>query len=135
MISALKHIASQAKQQARRGKTHIRPTTTQINNLRTPIPILLQTCALETVESVRDSLATAHHTLVLVVAEAALVADAHQRRWPHVGVAHGTLAVAFVAEPADGNAGLLAAHYEVTGRERIVLVGGGKVGEGRGGSL
>ena len=92
----------------------IRPRAAQINNLRTAIPILLQARTLETIKRVADALATAHHALILVVAEAALVADAHEGRRPHVGVAHGTLAVALVAEPADGDAGLLAAHYQVT---------------------
>ena len=58
-------------------------------------------------------LATAHDTLVLVVAEGALVADAHERCGAHVGVADGTLAVALVAEAADRDARLLAAHYEI----------------------
>ena len=34
----------------------IRPRTAQIDNLRTPIPILLQPRTLEAVESVRDAL-------------------------------------------------------------------------------
>ena len=58
-------------------------------------------------------LAHANNTLVLVVAEATLVADAHQRRRPHVRVADGALAVALVAEPPDGDARLLAAHDEI----------------------
>ena len=58
-------------------------------------------------------LATAHDTLVLVVAEGALVADASESGGPHVGVADGALAVAFVAEPADADAGRFAAHDEV----------------------
>jgi hypothetical protein len=47
----------------------IRPRTSQVDNLRTPIPILLQTRALEAVESVADALAAAHDAFVLVVAE------------------------------------------------------------------
>ncbi len=95
--------------------THIRPRTPQIDNFRTPIPILLQPRALEAVEGIRDPFAAAHDALVLVVAEAALVADADEGRWAHVGVTDGTLAVALVAEAADGDAGLFAAHYEVSG--------------------
>lgn len=65
------------------------------------------------VEGVADPLAAADDALVLVVAEAALVADAHERRGPYVRVADGALAVALVAEPPDGDARLLAAHDEV----------------------
>ena len=54
----------------------IRPTTPQINNLRTPIPILLQPRALEAIKSVADAFAAAYNAFVLVVAERALVADA-----------------------------------------------------------
>ena len=116
----------------------IRPRTPQIDNLRTPIPILLQPRTLEAVERVRDALfptavistcnkspsqsskrerrssthlATAHDALVLVIAKGALVADTDEGRGAHVAVADGAFAVAFVAEAADGDAGLLAAHY------------------------
>ena len=68
----------------------IRPTTTQIYNLRAPIAVLLQARALEAVKGVRDAFATADDAFILVVAEGALVAEA-----------------------ADGDAGLLAAHYEI----------------------
>lgn len=106
-------------QQPEKLTKQIRPRTPQINNLRTPIPILLQPRALKAVERVRDALAAAHDALVLVVAEGALVADAREGRGPHVAVADGAFAVAFVAEAADGDAGLFAAHYEVAG---VVLV-------------
>ncbi|KAK3110825.1 hypothetical protein LTR53_014490 [Teratosphaeriaceae sp. CCFEE 6253] len=88
----------------------IRPRTPQIDNLRAPVPVLLQPRALEAVERVADALAAAHDALVLVVAEGALVADARERRGPHVGVADGALAVALVAQSADGDAARLAAH-------------------------
>ena len=94
-------------------KEQISPRTPQIDNLRTPIPILLQARTLEAVEGVADPFAAAHDAFVLVVAEGALVADAHEGGGTHVGVADGTFAVAFVAEAADGDAGLLAAHYEI----------------------
>ncbi|KAK6080665.1 peroxin 26 [Seiridium cupressi] len=87
------------------------PRTTQIDNLRASVPILLQPRALEAVEGIRYALAAADDALVLVVAERALVADAHQGCRSHVRVAYRTLAVALVAETADGYAGLLAAHY------------------------
>lgn len=75
----------------------IRPTTSQIDNLGTPIAILFQSRTLEAVECVADALAAAHHALVLVVAEGAFVADARERGGPHVRVADGAFAVAFVA--------------------------------------
>jgi len=98
----------------------IRPRATQINNLRTPIAILLEARALEAVERIRDPLAAAHNALVLVVAEGALVADAHERRGPHVAVADGAFAVAFVAEAADRYAGGFAAHDEIAGGGLLV---------------
>lgn len=91
----------------------IRPTAAQVYDLGTTIPVLLQAGALEAVEGVRDSLAAANDALVLVVAEGALVADAGEGRRAHIGVADGAFAVAFVAEAADGDAGLFAAHDEV----------------------
>ena len=104
-------------------KTHkqIRPRTAQINNLRTPIAILLQPCTLEAVKSITDALATAHDAFVLVVAERALVADADQGCGPHVGVADGAFAVAFVAEATDCYAGLFAAHYEIAARVNLLV--------------
>lgn len=93
----------------------IRPATPQIYNLRTTIPILFESRALEAVECVADALAAANNALVLVVAERALVADAGQRRGSHVRVAYRAFAVAFVAQTADADPGLLAAHYEVAG--------------------
>lgn len=50
----------------------------------------------------------------MVVAEGALVADADEGCGADVTVAYGALAVAFVAEAADGDAGSLAAHYQIT---------------------
>ena len=89
----------------------IRPRAPQIDDLRTPVPILLQARTLEAVEGGADALAAAHDALVLVVAEGALVADARQGRGPHVRVADGALAVAFVAEAADVDARQFAAHH------------------------
>ena len=91
----------------------IRPRTAQIDNLRTPVPVLLQSRALEAVESVADALATAHDALVLIVAKAALVADTGDGGGTHVGVANRALAIAFVAKPADGDARGFAAHDEI----------------------
>lgn len=91
----------------------IRPRTSQVYNLRTPIPILLQTRTLEAIEGIADSLATADNALILVISEGAFVADADEGGWAHVGIADGAFAIAFIAETADGDAGLFAAHDEV----------------------
>jgi len=97
----------------------IRPRGTQIYDLWTPVPVFLKPRALEAVEGVRDALAAAHDALVLVIAEAALVADAHEGRGADVAVADGTLAVALVAEAADGYAGRFAAHDEIPCRRLV----------------
>lgn len=60
------------------------PRTAQVDNLRTTVSILLETCAFEAVKRVTDALTAAHDALVGVVAERALVANTHQRRRPHV---------------------------------------------------
>lgn len=89
----------------------IRPRAAQVDDLRTPIPILLQPRTFEAIEGIADALAATHDTLVLVVAEGALVADARQGRGPHVRVADGAFAVTLVAEPADVDAGQFTAHH------------------------
>ena len=89
------------------------PATSQVDDLRTTIPILLQSGTLEAVERVTDPLSTAHDAFVLVVAEAALVADAHQRGRAHVGIAYGAFAVAFVAKTSQRDAWCFATHYEI----------------------
>lgn len=91
----------------------IRPAAPQIDNLWTPIPILLKPGTLKAIEGITDPLPTAHDTFVLVVAEAAFVADAHERCGTHVRVTDGAFAVTFVAEAAHGDAGCFAAHYEI----------------------
>lgn len=116
MVEQLQNSQSQypsKKQHNKREGTYICPRASQVYNLRTPVPILLQSRTLEAVERIRDALTTADDALVLVVAEAALVADADEGRGADVGVADGAFAVAFVAEAADGDAGLLAAHDEI----------------------
>ena len=91
----------------------IRPRTSQINNLGATISILLEPRALEAVKRVRDSFAATDDAFILVVSERAFIADAHERGGADVGVADGAFAVAFVAEAADGDAWLLAAHDEI----------------------
>ena len=89
----------------------IRPTTAEVDDLGTPIAILLESHAAEAVESITDTLTAAHHAFILIISEAALVADACERRRSHVGVADWTLAIAFIAEPADVDSRHLAAHH------------------------
>jgi hypothetical protein len=89
------------------------PRTAQVYDLRAPISVLFQSRALEAVESDGDSFTAADDALVLVIAEGALVANAHKRGGSHVGVAYGTFAVALVAEAADGDAACFAAHDEI----------------------
>lgn len=91
----------------------IRPRTSQIDDLGASIAILLETRTFKAVERITDALATADHTLVLVVSERALVANADESRGAHVGIADGTFSVAFVTQTADRDAGLLAAHDEI----------------------
>jgi hypothetical protein len=91
----------------------IRPRTTQIDNLGTPIAILLQTRTLEAIKGITDALSTTDDAFVLVVSERAFVAHAHEGGWADVGVADRAFAIAFVAETADGDAGLFAAHDEI----------------------
>ncbi|KAI1268634.1 hypothetical protein F5Y18DRAFT_415311 [Xylariaceae sp. FL1019] len=69
----------------------------KVDNLGAAIAVFLQTRALEAIEGVGDALAAADDAFVLVVAEAALVANADEGRGADVGVADGTLAVAFIA--------------------------------------
>jgi len=89
----------------------IGPGAAEVDDLGAAVAVLLEARALEAVEGVADPLAAADDALVLVVAERALVADAHQRRRPHVAVAHRTLAIALVAQPSDRDPRLLAAHH------------------------
>lgn len=65
------------------------------------------------VVGIRDADAAADDAAAGVGAVVALVAYAHQRARPHVRVAHHALAVALLAQPPDGDAGLLAAHDQV----------------------
>lgn len=89
----------------------IRPAGAQIDDLRTPVPIFLEPCTLKAVESITDSFPAANNAFVLVVPEAAFVADAHECCGTNVGVANWAFAVAFVAKTSHGDAWCFAAHY------------------------
>jgi hypothetical protein len=88
-------------------------TTTQIYDLRTSISILLQSCAFEAVKSVRDPFTTAYHTLILIVSEAALIANPDESCGANIGITNGTFAIALVAETADGDTRLFPAHDKI----------------------
>lgn len=102
----------------------IRPRAPQVDDLRTSIPILLHTRALKAVRGVRDPFAAADNALVPVVAKRAVVADADLGCGAHVGIADGTLAVAFIAQAADVDAGHFAAHDKVAGVWLVYEVSG-----------
>lgn len=89
------------------------PTAPQIDNLRTPISILLKPGTLKAIECIANPLPAAYNAFVLIVAEATFVADAHQCCGTNVRIAHWALAVAFVTEAAHGYAWCFAAHYEI----------------------
>lgn len=89
----------------------IRSRTSQINNLRTPISVLLEARAFKAVESVGNAFSTAHHTFVLIVAKGAFVTYTDKGSWANIAIAYRAFAVAFVAEAANSYARLLAAHY------------------------
>ncbi|GMR39958.1 hypothetical protein PMAYCL1PPCAC_10153, partial [Pristionchus mayeri] len=87
--------------------------TAQIDDLRAAIAILLHDGALLAVVGVRDAGAAADHASALVRPVVALVTNAHHRARAHVRVADHATTIAFVAQPADGYARLLAAEDEI----------------------
>ena len=56
---------------------------------------------------------TAYDTFVLVVAEAAFIADADEGCWSNIRIADWALSIALVAETADGDARLFATHNKI----------------------
>lgn len=120
MVSVSTKTGATQSQVVGRLTKQIGPRATQIDNFGTSITVLLQTRALEAVKCVRDSLSAAHDTLVLVVSKRALVTYPYESGRTNVGIADRAFAIAFVAEAADGDAGLLAAHYQVA----ILIVSG-----------
>jgi len=95
----------------------IRFRTAQVHDLRTPVSILLTLGALFTVERVTDPRAAADNASTLVTPVVALVTYLHQVLRPHITVADHALAVAFLAQPANGDSWLFAAHDQI----RVVL--------------
>lgn len=110
------------------------PRTSQIDDLRTAIPILLKTCAFEAVKRIRDALSnnnvsrrfshhgwryeqtyltTTDHTFILVVTEGTFVTDTDESRRTNIAITDGTFAIAFIAETANSYTWLLAAHDQV----------------------
>ena len=91
----------------------VRLRRSQVDDLRAAVPVLFHLRAFSAIVRVRDAGAPTNHAPPLVAPVVALVADPHQSTGPDVRVAHHTFAVAFFAEAADRDAGLLAAHDEV----------------------
>lgn len=70
---------------------------TQIDNLRTPITVVFQTCAFEAVERITDAFLTTDEAFIAVVSERAFVACSHECRGANVRVANDAFAIAFRA--------------------------------------
>jgi len=87
--------------------------TSQVDNFRAPVSVLLKACAFKAVEGITDSLTATDHTLVLVVAKGAFITDADESCGTNVRVTHGAFAVTLVAKSTDGDARLLAAHNKI----------------------
>lgn len=91
----------------------IRPGRTEIDDFGASVAILLQSRALKAVKCIADAFPAADNTLILVISEGALIADANESRRTYVGVTDRTFAVAFITESSEGDACLLAAHDEI----------------------
>jgi hypothetical protein len=91
----------------------IRSTRAQIYDLWASISVLLKSCAFEAIESIGDTLSTAHDTLVLVISKATFIANPDKGCGANVGIADWAFAVAFIAETSDSNARLFAAHNKI----------------------
>ncbi len=85
----------------------------QVHDLRTPIPVLFHLRAFSTIIGIGNPRTAANHAPPLVGPIIALVADSNEGTGPHIRITDDAFAVAFFAEPADGDARLLAAHDEV----------------------
>jgi hypothetical protein len=86
---------------------------TQVDDLRTPIPVLLHLRALFAVVRIGNASASADDALAFVRTVIALIAQAHNIARPHVGVADHALPVALVAQAPNSNSALFAAHHEI----------------------
>lgn len=64
-------------------------------------------------EVIATYLATTYYTLVLIVSEAAFIADAYESSGPNVGIANWAFSITLVTETADSNARLFAAHNQI----------------------
>merc|ERR1719420_1125143 len=86
---------------------------TQVDNLWTPISVLLLHSALLTVIRITDARAPTDDTPALIRAIVALVANPDESARPHIGVADHTLSVTLFTQPPNGNSSLLSAEYQV----------------------
>ena len=87
----------------------VRLRRSQIDDLRAAVPVLFHLRAFSAIVRIGNPRTATNHAPPLVAPVVALVADPHEGTGPDVRVAHHTFAVAFFAEAADGDAGLLAA--------------------------
>ena len=85
----------------------------QIDDLRTPIPVLFHLRTFSAIVRITNPRTAANHAPPLVGPVVALVADSNEGTGPHIRVADDAFTVALLAEAPDGDAGLLAAHDEV----------------------
>jgi len=91
----------------------VRLRATQIDYFRTTVSIFFRYSALLAIVGIGDSLASTNHASTLVGPVIALITHSDESAWSDIGIAYDTFAIAFLAEPANGNARLLSAHNEV----------------------
>ena len=91
----------------------VRLRRSQVDDLRAAVPVLFHLRAFATIVRVRDAGAPTNNAPPLIGPIIALVADSNEGTGSHIRIADHTFAVALFAQPADGDAGLLAAHYQI----------------------
>jgi len=91
----------------------IRPAGTQIDNLRAPISVFLETRALGAIIRVRYAGGTTDDASAAVGAKVAFIAYSHQSFWPHVRIANWTFTIALFTETTDCDSWLAPAHNQI----------------------
>lgn len=92
---------------------HVHPAGADVDNLGTPIAVLLEHHAAVAVVRVADARVATDHALLSSLSKRTLFTDPRLCRGPHERIARGTAAVTLVAQLADTCAGLLETHDEV----------------------
>ena len=95
----------------------VRLGAAQVDNLWATITIFLHLCAFSAIKRIRNTSTTANNTTASVRSIIAFVANANKHCGPHKAVTDHTLALAFFAQPPDGDPRLLATEDQV----RMVL--------------